>query len=84
MLRHPVFKYNIRANDAEALRIVGSAVGTNKHMEELLKMVIEGKVKPKIKVAEFDELQGVLERLVEYKVDGRIVVKIPQYDASSQ
>ena len=47
-------------------------------MSELLDMAVAGKVKPKIEVSEFEGLNGVLERLANYQIDGRVVVKIPQ------
>lgn len=61
-----------------ALRVVGSSVGTPKHLEELLGLAVKGKVKPKVEVKEFDELNEVMKDLAAYQVQGRIVVKIPQ------
>ncbi|CAD6590047.1 MAG: hypothetical protein ASARMPREDX12_004165 [Alectoria sarmentosa] len=60
------------------LRIVGSSVGTPRHMDELLPLAVEGKVLPLVEVVEFDELDRTLHWLAKYEVEGRIVVKIPQ------
>ena len=60
------------------LRIVGSSVGTPKHLAELLEIAVQGKVKPLVEVREFEELDAVLKRLAAYQVEGRVVVKIPQ------
>lgn len=60
-----------------ALRIVGSSVGTPKHLEELWELAVKGKVKPIVEVREFEELDEVLKRLAAYQVEGRIVVHVP-------
>lgn len=61
-----------------AIKIVGSSVGTPKHLEELFDLAVQGKVKPMVEVREFGEMNDVLQRLAAYQVEGRIVVKIPQ------
>jgi len=61
-----------------AIKIVGSSVGTLKHLEELFDLAVQGKVKPMVEVREFGEMNDVLQRLAAYQVEGRIVVKIPQ------
>jgi len=60
-----------------ALRIVGSSVGTPEHLEELLEMAVQGKVKPVVQVRAFEDLDDVLRELAAYQVEGRIVIKIP-------
>lgn len=65
------------ADNDVGIRIVGSSVGTNKHMDELLALAVAGKVQAKVEVAEFNELQDVLDRLARHEIDGRVVVKIP-------
>ena len=59
------------------LKIVGSSVGTEKEMGELLEMATRGEVKPIIKVFEFDQLDKVLGLLAKGEVSGRVVVRIP-------
>ena len=59
------------------LKIVGSAVGTPKHLEELLELAVQGKVQPLVEVKKLDELGEVLKRLAAFGVEGRIVVKVP-------
>ena len=58
--------------------MVGSSVGTDKEMEELLEMAVKGDVAPQIAVFEFDEINNVMERLARYEIGGRVVLKIPQ------
>ena len=62
----------------KALKVVGSSVGTPKHLEELFDLAIQRKVKPMVEVREFNELDEVLRNLAAYRVEGRIVVKVPQ------
>lgn len=59
-------------------RVVGSSVGTGKHLDALLRMAEEGKVRASVEVREFEELDDVLERLGRYEVEGRVVVRIPE------
>jgi len=60
-----------------AIKVVGSSVGTLEHLEGLWEMAVETKVRPIIEVREFEGLDEVLRRLVEYRVKGRVVVRIP-------
>ncbi|KAL6715601.1 hypothetical protein ACLMJK_006562 [Lecanora helva] len=59
------------------LKIVGSAVGTPKHLDELLGLAVQGTVKPLVEVRELGELDEVMKSLASYQVEGRIVVRIP-------
>ena len=52
-------------------------------MEQVLEMAVAGKVKPKIELAEFEDLQSVLDRLANHEIDGRVVVKIPSDEPKS-
>ena len=61
-----------------ALRIIGSSVGTPKHMEELLNLSVNGSIEPRVEVKELDELDEVMKDLATYRIQGRIVVRIPQ------
>lgn len=57
---------------------MGSSVGTEKQMEELLEQAVAGIIKPKIEVLDFSECARVFEELKSGNITGRIVVKIPQ------
>ena len=61
----------------KAIKIVGSSVGTPKHLEELFKLAEQGKVRPLVETKEFADLDKVMRDLASYQVEGRIVVKIP-------
>ncbi|KIV85747.1 hypothetical protein PV11_01409 [Exophiala sideris] len=60
------------------LHVVGSSVGTDKEMEELLDMAVKGDVVPQIAVFDFEEINNVMEKLARYEIGGRVVLKIPQ------
>jgi alcohol dehydrogenase, propanol-preferring len=60
------------------LKIVGSSVGSEKEMNELLEMAARGDVKPIVKVFEFERLDEVLGLLARGEVSGRVVVRIPE------
>ena len=59
------------------LKVVGSSVGTEEEMEELLEMAINGDVVPHIEVHELSELDAVVLRLARAKMVGKAVMKIP-------
>lgn len=61
----------------EALTVTGVAVGTEEQMEELLQHALEGKIVPKVKVLEFEEVGNVIEGLKRQEITGRVVVRIP-------
>ena len=61
----------------KAWKIVGSSVGTPKHLEELLRMAVQGKVRPNVEVMQLEDLDMVIRRLAAYQVEGRIVVRLP-------
>jgi propanol-preferring alcohol dehydrogenase len=60
------------------LKIVGSSVGTEKEMGELLEMAAKGGVRPIVKVFEFEKLDEILGLLARGEVSGRVVVRIPE------
>lgn len=59
------------------LKILGSSVGTEKEMVELLKMAAEGRVKAIVEVFEFSKLDDVLRKLEKNQILGRAVVIHP-------
>ncbi|KAJ9615638.1 hypothetical protein H2200_001713 [Cladophialophora chaetospira] len=61
-----------------SLTVVGSSVGTDAEMEELLDMAVKGDVLPEISVHDFSEINDVMEKLARFEIGGRVVLKIPQ------
>lgn len=61
----------------KGLKVVGSTVGTEAEMEDLLEMAVNGDVVPYIEVFELSELDIVVEKLVKAQIAGRAVMKIP-------
>ncbi|OCT54124.1 Alcohol dehydrogenase [Cladophialophora carrionii] len=60
------------------LTVVGSSVGTDAEMQELLQMAVKGEVVPQIAVYPFEEINAVMEKLVRFEIEGRVVLRIPQ------
>lgn len=58
------------------LRILGSSVGTEQEMNELLDMAANGEVKAIVEVFEFSELDEVLQKLQRNEISGRAVVRL--------
>ena len=52
-------------------------MGTHYEMGELLNMAVAGDVVPHIEVFDFDMINEVIEKLANFEVDGRAVLKIP-------
>jgi len=61
-----------------SLRIIGSAVGTQEEMDELLLLAVAGKVVAAIEVFEFEQMDEVVHKLAKGQIGGRAVVRIPQ------
>lgn len=61
----------------KGLKVVGSTVGTETEMEELLEMAVNGDVVPHIEMFELSELDVVVQRLANAQIVGRAVMKIP-------
>ena len=60
------------------LTVVGSSVGTDAEMQELLEMAVKGDVVPEISVFEFGEINTIMEKLARFEIGGRVVLRIPQ------
>ncbi|KFY10463.1 hypothetical protein V492_05005 [Pseudogymnoascus sp. VKM F-4246] len=60
------------------LKVIGSSVGTEVEMEELLQMAVNGDVVPHIEMFELSELDNVVRQLAEAQIVGRAVLRIPQ------
>ncbi|KAJ5698070.1 hypothetical protein N7462_000075 [Penicillium macrosclerotiorum] len=63
---------------ARGLTIKGSSVGSEKQMEELLQLALDGVITPAIEVFEFSETSNLIQRITNDAILGRAVVKIPQ------
>jgi propanol-preferring alcohol dehydrogenase len=46
-------------------------------MQELLQMAVKGDVVPQIAVYEFEEINNIMEKLVRFEIEGRVVLRIP-------
>lgn len=64
------------------LTIRGSTVGTRKDMQEALQFAAEGKVKAIIETQPLEEINSIFDRLRRGEVQGRVVVKMVERDAS--
>ncbi|KAL4903304.1 hypothetical protein BDW74DRAFT_180167 [Aspergillus multicolor] len=62
---------------ARGLSIIGSSVGTEEQMDELLQQAAEGIITPSVEVFDFEDTQDLINRLKDDAVAGRVVVKIP-------
>jgi alcohol dehydrogenase, propanol-preferring len=59
------------------IRVLGSSVGTEREMNELLEMAATGEIRPMVDIYEFSELGEVLQKLQKNEVGGRAVVRLP-------
>lgn len=59
------------------ISVLGSSVGTENEMNELLEMAAQGKIKPTVELFDFDDLDEVLQKLQKNEIAGRAVVTLP-------
>lgn len=59
------------------ISVFGSSVGTEQEMKGLLEMASEGKIKAIVDIFDFQDLDGVLEKLRFNGISGRAVIKLP-------
>ena len=59
------------------LTVVGSSVGTEVEMQELLQMAVEKHVVPVIKIYELGQFDRALGMVTSSDLEGRVVLKIP-------
>ena len=57
--------------------VVGSCVGTEEEMQDLLRMAAAGRVSTHYQVFELSEVNTVIERLERFAIEGRAVLRIP-------
>lgn len=76
----PPAHYRLEVNPFEmlvrGLKILGSTVGSREQMAQLMKLAVEGKVKPEVEVFEFSDLPDILQRLDRSEITGRAVIRI--------
>lgn len=59
------------------VRVIGSSVGTEAEMQDLLSMALSGDVKPSVESFNFEDIDMVLQKLAKYQIAGRAVFQIP-------
>ncbi|KAK4905078.1 hypothetical protein LTR49_025571 [Elasticomyces elasticus] len=59
------------------VRVIGSSVGTEGEMQDLLSMAVSGQVKPSVKSFDFEDIDMVLQKLAKFQITGRAVIHIP-------
>jgi propanol-preferring alcohol dehydrogenase len=60
------------------ISIIGSSVGSEEQMTELLQQALAGRIKPVVKVYEFSDTASLINRFIDDAITGKVVVKIPQ------
>lgn len=89
MLRHcgrllcvgiPPKDYRLKVNPFEmlvkGLQVIGATVGNRKQMEELMLLMEQGKLKPRVQMYPFEKLEEVMRKLEKGEIQGRAVLKI--------
>lgn len=69
MMEVPIFDTVLNA-----VKIVGSIVGTRKDLQEALQFAAEGKVKAIIETRQLDEINEIFSEMEEGKIKGRVVL----------
>ena len=59
------------------MTVIGSLVGTEEELGELLQMAVRDEIMPVGDIYEFEKLGDVLEKLAKGQIIGRAVMKIP-------
>ena len=60
------------------LRVIGSAVGTRKDMQDLFQLAMQGKIHSLIEMVPFDQIDSVAKKVESGLITGRAVMMIPQ------
>ncbi len=58
------------------LKVVGSTVGTEEEIDELLQMVSAGDVVPHTEIFELERLHEVVQRIADGSIAGKAVIKL--------
>lgn len=59
------------------LFVIGSSVGTEAEMQELLQMGVRGDIVPQVQVLLLEDFQGAIEAPKTSRTSGRVVLRIP-------
>lgn len=73
-----MFAREKKADMGIGLKIVGTSVGMETDIQELLQLTVEGKIKPQIEVYDLDDINDVMGKLAKFQVKGRAVLRLPQ------
>lgn len=57
-----------------AVKVVGSIVGTRKDLQETLQFAAEGKIKAIIETRSLEEINEIFDEMIEGKINGRVVI----------
>jgi alcohol dehydrogenase, propanol-preferring len=60
------------------ISIIGSSVGSEEQMTELLQYALDGRIEPVVKVYEFEDTADLINGFIDDAITGKVVVKIPQ------
>lgn len=60
------------------ISIIGSSVGSEEQMTELLQHALAGLINPVVKVYEFEDAASLIRKFIDDAITGKVVVKIPQ------
>ncbi|KAF3397360.1 Alcohol dehydrogenase 2 [Talaromyces pinophilus] len=63
---------------ARGISIIGSSVGSEEQMTELLQYALDGRIEPVVKVYEFEDTADLINGFIDDAITGKVVVKIPQ------
>ena len=71
------FTLPILGSVAKGIRILTSAVGTRQDLRELLSVAAAGKIRTVAETCGLDDINGVLARMREGNISGRVVLEFP-------
>ena len=60
----------------KGLQVIGATVGNRNQMEELMELMVQGKLKPRVHMYPFEKLEEVLGKLERAEISGRAVLQI--------
>ena len=59
----------------DGIEVVGSLVGTRQDLKEAFQFAAEGKVVPKVKTRDLEDINDIFEEMEQGKITGRMVIK---------
>lgn len=76
----PPPNYRLQVNPFEmlvnGLQVIGATVGDRTQMGELMEMMVQGKLKPRVQMYPFEKLEEVMGKLERAEISGRAVLQI--------